>query len=78
VTAQPEGVGARVKALRIQRCPQESGRKFAERAGVNYAHLNKIEKGRVRPQLDTLGRIAQALSVELNELLSGVNTPPAA
>lgn len=69
MTTLSDGVGSRVKQLRAQHCPNESGRKFAERAGINYVHLSKIENGKVKPQLDTLDRIAQALGVKVGELL---------
>ena len=64
-----ETVGARVKNLRLTRCPEESGREFARRAGVNYAQLSRIECGHAVPQLDTLERIAQALALPVADLL---------
>lgn len=65
-----ETVGRRVKALRAKRCPQESARQFARRAGVHYVQLNRIEQGHATPQLDTLERIAQALDLPLTDLLT--------
>lgn len=63
-------MGARVRALRKQRFPDESARAFSRRAGLNYAHLSKIESGAVMPTLPTLEKIAAGLETELQELLT--------
>ena len=44
---------------------------IAEHAGISRAGMNDIRRGRFRPRLDTLDRIAKALRVESAVLLSG-------
>jgi transcriptional regulator with XRE-family HTH domain len=43
-------------------------RKLAERSGVHYVSLAKIEAGKLDPRLSTLRKLAQALGVTLSEL----------
>lgn len=40
-----------------------------ERAGLNYKYLGAIERGERNPSLKQLLKIAQALEIELHELL---------
>lgn len=42
----------------------------AERAGISPVSMNDIRRGRFRPRLDTLDRIAAALSVDAAYLLA--------
>ena len=44
---------------------------IAEQAGISRAGMNDIRRGRFRPRLDTLDRIAGVLRVEAAALLSG-------
>lgn len=67
VATHSEQVGARVKYLRLSRCPGESVRGFAQRTGINYAHLSKIESGKLTPTLPVLEKVAGGLGVELAE-----------
>ena len=69
MTSQSEHAGTRIKAARLQRCPNESGRQFAKRAHLGYSHLNRIERGKTEPTVPTLKKLAQALGVGLSELL---------
>lgn len=70
MTVQSEQLGARIKSLRLKRYPTESARAFARRAGVNYAHLSKIEGGKVMPTVPVLEKLAGGLGVELADLLA--------
>lgn len=47
----------------------ESQETFAERAEVHRTHVGMIENARIEPRLSTLLKLAQALGVELHELL---------
>lgn len=63
-------LGDRVRALR-----RESGRTqmdFALYAGMNVAHLGRIERGDGNPNLETLVRLAEALGVDVAELVRGI------
>lgn len=67
MTTHSEQIGARIKYLRTTRCPGLSVRGFAQRSGVNYAHLSKIEGGKLTPTLPVLEKIAEGLGVDLAE-----------
>jgi transcriptional regulator with XRE-family HTH domain len=63
----PMLLGRRVRALRtLRRYTQE---KLGERAAVSTKFLGQIERGVGNPSLQILVRLAQALGVELWELL---------
>jgi transcriptional regulator with XRE-family HTH domain len=64
-----EGMGERLKRLRLEHYPALSGRAFARRCGVHYTHLNKIEHGRVAPNIQTLQKLAAALELPVSALL---------
>lgn len=58
--------------LRLRALREEQGlslRKLAERSGVHYMNLFKIENGDVDPQLSTLMKLCNALGVPLNDLV---------
>ncbi len=60
-------LGRRIKALRLRKeLTQEA---LGERAGLNYKYLGAIERGERNPSLKQLLKIAQALGIELHELL---------
>lgn len=42
---------------------------FSEKSGIHRAALAKIEKGRVNPTIIVLKRIAEYLSIDLDELV---------
>lgn len=65
-------LGARLRAVRHHRgLTQES---LAERAGMDRSYLSAIERGRHNVPLDTICRLAWALSMDVRDLLS---PPPA-
>ncbi len=43
---------------------------LAHRAGLDYSYLNQIENGRRNPSLDAIDRIATALGVSVQDLVS--------
>ena len=48
------------------------GRQLAEAADLSVSYISHVERGKKRVSLDALVRIAQALEVTLDQLLSGV------
>jgi len=61
-----ELLGARIKELRKK--SQTSQEQLAEKIGINYKNLSRIESGKGFPTLDTLENIAKALNVEMKSL----------
>jgi transcriptional regulator with XRE-family HTH domain len=57
-------VGQRIKTLR-----KDKGLHAKEILGVAPTHLSRIENGHVSAQLETLGLIAEALKVEVADLI---------
>lgn len=47
----------------------------AFRAGISAAYYSKIERGVLRPNIDRLAAISQALSVPLESLFQGATIP---
>ena len=62
-------LGGRIKALRMERELQQ--RQLAEKAGLTPSMVSQIESGRLTPSLNTLGKIAAALSVPIASLFDG-------
>lgn len=62
-------IGKRVRELRLQQ--QLSQEKLAEMIEMSVPYVSYIETGKKRPSLDALIRIANALGVTVDELLSG-------
>lgn len=61
--------------LRIRDLRKERGwtlEKLAREAGIHMAHLSNIERGKCGVTLEMLGRIADALTVAVGELLGEV------
>lgn len=65
--------GVRVTQLRERQ--QLSITKLAALLGVDYMQVSRYEKGQSLPSLDTAARLAQALKVSLDELVSGSEPP---
>ncbi len=60
--------GERVRDLR--KAQGVSQRDLAERSGIDFTYLSKIENGRMEPPSeDVIRRIAQELSVDTDELI---------
>jgi len=47
-----------------------SQRALAERAGITYVHVARLELGQSDPRLSTLVKLAEALKVSLVDLLT--------
>jgi len=62
-------LGERIKTLRRERELQQ--RQLAEKAELTPSMVSQIESGRLTPSLNTLGRIAAALSVPIAALFDG-------
>jgi XRE family transcriptional regulator, regulator of sulfur utilization len=67
--AQPPQVGEALAALRGKR--QLTLDELSRRAGVSKSMLSQIERGQANPTVAVVWRLAQALGVELSELLEG-------
>lgn len=69
-------VGRRIRALRMgrqgNRVTQEQ---LAERAEISVSFLSMIERGERSPHLETLGKIASALEVPVEELFRSETAP---
>lgn len=66
-------MGQRIRQLRSDR--QMSQEELAFKAGISPAHLGQIERATKNPTIDTISRIASALSVPITELFSDDNAP---
>ena len=60
-------VGKRIRFLRKKY--DWTQEELADKVGVDYTTINKIENGKRNPSLKTLERIAKALRVKTKELL---------
>jgi transcriptional regulator with XRE-family HTH domain len=61
--------GQRLRQLRVERAL--SLRALAQRSGVAFDTINKLELGHRPARLVTIRKLAQALDVETNELMKG-------
>ena len=52
-----------------------SQRALAERAGVGYVNIARLELGQTDPRLSTLQRLAEALGIRLVDLFEGPKRP---
>ena len=66
-------VGPHLAAARLQRGLSQS--ELAARCGLSQAQVSYFELGRRRPALDQLLRIAEALGVPLQRLVTGTDRP---
>ena len=65
-------LGAKLRALR-----KRQGRTLADvgsETGLSVSFLSDIERGRARPSLDTLEKLASYYQLTLNDLLDGMDT----
>lgn len=65
--------GQKIKEIRLER--GYSLRALAKRADVSVAYLSKLERNESSPTIGLLTRVAEALSVAVDDLLE--STPPA-
>ena len=62
----------RVRQVRENKRPGWSQHRLAEQAGMDQAALCRIEGGRVRPNIETVVNLADALGVSVEELFERV------
>ena len=72
VDAVLEGVGPRLRALRVQR--GETLASLAATTGISVSTLSRLESGRRRPTLELLLPLARAHQVALDELVDAPET----
>ncbi len=61
--------GQRLRQLRVEQAL--TLRALAERSGVSYDTINKVELGQRPARLSTIRKLADALGVEPRELIKG-------
>ncbi len=62
-----EKLGIKIRFLRIKM--KLSQEQFAELAGLSKNSIGMIERGQSKPGIETLEKIANALNIELKELV---------
>lgn len=62
------GLGAAVRARRMEPELDLTQRALAQKAGITVAHLSNLEAGRTNPTWGTMRKIAGALDISLAEL----------
>jgi transcriptional regulator with XRE-family HTH domain len=63
-------IGGRVRALRLKKGWSQDV--FADRSGLNRAHVGEIERGESNVTIQTLKIIADTLGVRIVELVKGL------
>ena len=63
-------IGRQIRLARLQKNMTQT--RLAEAADLSVSYISHVERGKKRVSLDALVRIAQALEVTLDQLLSGV------
>lgn len=61
--------GSALREVRLRQALTQE--QLAERAGLTYKAIGEIERGRGNPRLATMNRLADALGVNLRDLLPG-------
>jgi len=59
----------------LKQAREETGfslRDVAARSGVSFAHIRRLEQGERKPTLEVLQKVAEALSLDLDEVLSAM------
>jgi transcriptional regulator with XRE-family HTH domain len=73
-----DALSAPSRAIRNARLAQNlSLRALSARAGLPYSTLSKLENGKMALTYDKLIRLAQALNVDLKDIVTGEGMPPA-
>lgn len=63
-----EQLGQRIRDIRLKRGVTQE--ELAHRADLDYSYVNQIENGKRNPSLDAISRIARALGVSIQDLVS--------
>ena len=61
-----KGLGKRIRTLRKSKAFTQE--ELGEKAGLSYKFVGEMERGEVNPSLDSLVKIANALSVKVGDL----------
>jgi transcriptional regulator with XRE-family HTH domain len=70
-------LGERIRAVRTGKAPRVwSLERLGRRSRVNWSYIGQIERGEVNPSLFVLARVAQALEIDLGELMANLPAPP--
>jgi transcriptional regulator with XRE-family HTH domain len=72
VVARREGIGARLKRLRLERGLSQ---RDLSSPGISYAYISRIESGARTPSVKALRRMAGKLGVTVEHLETGEPTP---
>ncbi len=67
-------VGATIKNVRQQRGLSQGD--LEKRTGLMRCYISRVENGHTVPSIETLSRIAQALELQLTDLLPDGSPPP--
>jgi transcriptional regulator with XRE-family HTH domain len=62
--------GAALREIRTRQ--QLTQEQLAERSGLSYKFIGEVERGRGNPTLDTIARLADALGVNITDLLQAL------
>jgi len=57
------------KLRKIRKSKKVTQEKLAEKAGIDYSHLNLIEAGKRNPTLKIIAKLARVLGNRLDELM---------
>ena len=68
---EPVPIGRKIAHTRAQQ--YRTGTGVAEAAEISAETLSRIEHGKVSPRLATVGKIARALDLSLEELIEGTD-----
>jgi transcriptional regulator with XRE-family HTH domain len=63
-------IGDTVRALRLKRGWSQDV--FADKSGLNRAHVGEVERGESNVTIQTLKTIAETLGVKITDLLKGL------
>jgi transcriptional regulator with XRE-family HTH domain len=63
-------IGATIRALRLKKGWSQDV--FADRSGLNRAHVGEIERGESKVTIQTLKIVADTLGVRIVELVKGL------
>ncbi|AHJ58554.1 helix-turn-helix domain-containing protein [Amycolatopsis keratiniphila] len=69
-------LGERLRAARQARTPKWSLERLGRRARVHWTYIGQIERGEVHPSVLVVARLADALQIDLGELMAGLPAPP--
>jgi transcriptional regulator with XRE-family HTH domain len=69
-------LGAQLRRLRLER--EWSQEELAERAGLNYKYVGRVELAKADPGADVLVRLARALEITVGELFDTITPGSAA